>query len=141
MNAKERDALIAHQFIEENKTAPELSVEFGLSVARIYQVLNDQGVKRGPEPRQRTKTDGTRAFSQMHVNLGLKLYSFRQFEKSNTRDQAAEELNWSVKKVALIEKGEMQLTLNDLLQLAKYLDRPLSELILDCEDIGNGATE
>lgn len=139
MNVKDRDALIATRYLEENKSAPDLALEFGLTVARIYQILTDKGIKRNDATRPRTKTEGTRAFSQVHVNIGLKLYQFRNFENSDTRDLAAVKLNWSIKKLALVEKGETQLTVNDLSQIAKYLDLTLSDLLSGCDDIGDGA--
>lgn len=140
MDAKERDKAIASMYLEENKSASELSIEFNLGIARIYQILKDQGAtKRDDTVRPRVKAEGTRAISQAHVKIGLKLYSYRQFDTCKDRNTVNEELGWSLKKIALVEKGETQLTLTDLMQLAAYMDITPSELMRDLETTGFGA--
>ena len=143
MNTKERDAKIVRMYLEENKKVPEIAAAVGVGMPRIYQILADNGVKRDSAVARaaqaaRSKEEGLRAFSQVHVNLGLKLYSKRQFVDELTRDVVAQELNWSMKKLALVEKGETELSLTDLQQMAKFLKVSLNELFIDSEVIGTG---
>lgn len=139
MSKKERDALIVRRYLE-GREIREIADEVGLGPPRIYQILADNGVKRDPSVARaaRSKEEGRRAFSQIHVNVGLKIYSQRHFIEQATRDVVAEQLNWSMKKLALVEKGETELTLTDLIQISKYLRVTLNELLRDSEAIGTG---
>lgn len=141
MNAKERDALIAQKYLDENATAASLAIDFGLSVPRIYQILADQGVSKGGASAPRApRGEGGRTLSQVHVNIGLKLYRQRKLLDNVEREHASEQLNWSVKRIALVEKGETQLTLTDLIHLAQYLGLTVAQLIDDCMVTGSGVT-
>lgn len=139
MTPKERDACIAHKYLEENATAASLAEEFGLSVPRIYQILQDQGVSKGGSSAPRApKGEGGKVVSQVHVNIGLKLYHQRKLLQNVERDIVSEQLKWSVKRIALVEKGEYQLSLSEFLQLAEYLQISPAQLIEDCTATGSG---
>lgn len=135
MSNADRNVQIYKEFHEDRKTVEELAEAWGLSKPRIYQILTDIGkkavkVEEGPE-------EG-KVLTQAHVQVGLKFYSHRHFKVEDLED-AAKSLRWSSKKIRQVERGETQLTLSDLIQLAQYMNITLSELFRDSPHTGSSA--
>lgn len=125
MCKEERDAQIAALYLS-GVSAPDLARKFALSESSIRLIVKEKGVKAGP----RTKTErGTRrALSNVHERLGEQLVLCRSIEMKHTRKEAAERLGWTVHKVAAIEAGTYDVTLTDLVDLASYTKKTMTEL-------------
>lgn len=136
MDTLERDKQIARDYLNGSITS-DLALEYKLSIARIFQILRDQGAtgKDAPE-RAKSIPEGPKYFSPIHVKLGHRLFTFRAHTLFQERSTAAIDLGWSVKKLALVEKGETQLTLTEMIQVAQYMQVSLSALMKDLEHTG-----
>ena len=110
---------IVHDYTQ-GSTAVELSRTYGLSEARIRQLV--AGVKK-------TKRGGDkRPISDTHRRLGLAVYDFR-FDNHMTRKSVAHKLGWSVAKLFNMEQGFIDPTLMDLQDLAAYMKQNLGDLL------------
>ena len=136
MDTLERDKRIAQDYLKGSITT-DLALDYRLSIARIFQILREQGAtgKDSPE-RAKVIPEGPKYFSPIHVKLGHRLFTFRAHTLFQERSDAAIDLGWSVKKLALVEKGETQLTLTELIQVAQYMRVSLSSLMSDLELTG-----
>jgi len=136
MSNADRNRQIYKEFHEDKKSVNELSQEWELTVPRIYQILADVN-KRSAEVVE--KIPDSKALSQAHVQVGLKFYAYRHFTAEDELDETVTKLRWSSKKIGQVERGETQLTLSDLLQLAQYMQVSLAELFQDSRTTGSGA--
>lgn len=123
----ERNTQICDRYLKGGETAESLAMDNGLSVASVRVILRDGGALKGKAPRVfRTETE--RVLSPLHAKLGGMLSHYRAFTRGIDRRMAADELNWSMQRVASVEKGVYNLTLVDLQDLARFLDKPIEEL-------------
>jgi hypothetical protein len=136
MDTLERDKQIALDYLNGSITS-DLALDYRLSIARIFQILREQGAtgKDSPE-RAKLIPEGPKYFSPIHIKLGHRLFTYRAHTLFQERSSAAVDLGWSVKKLALVEKGETQLTLTEMIQVAQYMQVSLSSLMKDLEHTG-----
>jgi transposase len=126
MSKEERDQQIADLYLS-GITASALSRSFALSIASIRLIVKSKGVKAGS--RIKTEKGAKRALSRPHERLGEQLVLHRSIELKHTRTEAAERLGWTVHKVAAVEDGRYDITLNDLVDLTTYTSKKLQELV------------
>lgn len=131
MDIEERNATIARLYLEGHST-PTISRETGVSLPLIFVILKELKITGpgGPE-RAKLSEDRNKSISPLHVKLGGRLYSYRQFDLCRDRNQAAALLGWTVKKLALVEKGDTQLTLTELAAMADFMKVNLATLLKD----------
>lgn len=125
MDIKERDTLIATDYMG-GKSVPLLAKEHGLSVPSINRVLEQAGVDRSKRA-ERVREPGPIDF--LHERVGQRLYNHRRFVEGKERNDVAEKLNWSVKKVAQVETGKTPLSLYDIQAIAGYMKQTMSRLL------------
>ena len=121
MSHAERDQEIIEKY-REGMTALALSRAFGLSEARIRQIV--AGVKKTKRTRQ------SKALSETHRRLGRKVYDFR-FDNQLARGHVAARLGWSTIKLRYVEEGLIDPTLLDLQDLASLMKKNLGDLLND----------
>lgn len=123
---EERDAQIVAAY-EGGLSAPQVARKFRLSVSYTRAILAKCNAAKGPAmPRPQSE----KIIDPAHQRLGARLYGFR-FRKTNDTQQAADFLGWSVKKLRGVEKGHSVLTLQELQDVASYMEISLSELMKD----------
>lgn len=131
MSKEERDQQIADLYLA-GRSASELARAFALSIPTIRAILAARGAKR-PDAGQVEKEQRTRpprkSLTPTHEKLGERLSSHRALMLKQTRREASERLGWSVHKVAAVEDGKFDLTLNDLMDLTNYTKTPINELV------------
>lgn len=126
----ERDEAICQRYTTENTSAKKLGLEYGLSEVRVRQILSKHGVKVKDRVASPKEVGGpAQPLSPLHRKVGLKLLYFRTYTKKLDRPELAERLNWSVQKTSLVERGEFNLTLIDIQDIARALETT-PELVL-----------
>lgn len=123
---EERDAKIVAAY-EGGLSASRVAREFRLSISYTRAILAKCKAVKGPAmPRPQSE----RIIDQAHQKFGARLYGYR-FRKTNDAQQTADLLGWSVKKLRGVEKGVSILTLEELQDVAAYMELSLSELMKD----------
>lgn len=131
----DRDQIICQRYLDENTSAKKLAQEYGLSEVRIRQILSKHGVKVTDRVVPRREVGETAPpLSALHRKIGLRLMFFRTYTKKLDRPELAHMLDWSVQKTALVERGEFNLTLIDLQDIARALNTTPSA-VLDAPEI------
>lgn len=138
MDNDERNRNIAQDYLK-GLNARELKDKYGVSIPLVYKVLAEQGATGPNAPERNKDLEKSRVLSKAHVKLGLRLYEHRQFTVGETRISAALTFNWTSKKIALVEKGETELTLMELIKMANYMRLSLPELVTDLWPTGEPA--
>jgi hypothetical protein len=123
-----RDILIVEDY-QGGKTAAEISRIHGVSVRRVYQVLEEQNVNKNRNNGARRKIDTP--LTKCHEKIGKRVYDF-WFDQGLERVQAAGQLGWSVHKLRMVEKGQVNLNLFDLRDIATWMKISLGNLIDGC---------
>ena len=124
---EERNSRICDRYLKDGETAESLAIDSGLSVASVRVLLRDGGALKAGRPKV-FRTDAEKVLSSVHARLGGILSHHRAFTRGIDRRMAADELNWSMQRVASVEKGVYNLTLIDLIDLARFLDKPIEEI-------------
>lgn len=97
---------------------------YGLSEKRIKQILK---VRKIPRRAYKKLTD-KQAISQVHVRIGLCLYTYRM-DHGIELFEAANDLERSMIRIRKIEKGTSPIELLDLIDIASYTGTTVSELL------------
>lgn len=125
---EERNERICNRYLEEGETAQEIAIDVGLSVMAIRVILKNGNALRGKTPRVK-KLKEDKVLSPLHAKIGGMLSHHRFFTRGIDRRMAADELNWSMQRVATVEAGGYNLTLTDLQDLSRFLGRPIEEIV------------
>lgn len=125
---EERNQRICDRYLEEGETAQEIAIDVGLSVMAIRVILKNGNALRGKTPRVK-KPKEDKVLSPLHAKIGGMLSHHRFFTRGIDRKMAAEELNWSMQRVATVEAGSYNLTLTDLQDLSRFLGIPIEEIV------------
>lgn len=131
----ERDEQICQRYINENISAKKLAQDYGLSEVRLRQILSKYGVKakdRVAPHREIGEVDPP--LSALHRKIGLRLVFFRTYTRKLDRPELSQLLGWAVQKTALVERGEFNLTLIDLQDIARAL-QTTPAAVLDAPEI------
>lgn len=110
------------------KSVSKVAAFHGLSVPHVNRILDQQKVDRS---KRLKAAQDTKVIDHQHEKVGQRLYHYRQFEVFEDRSACAEALGWSAKKVAMIEQGHSVLNFSDLLSIAEYMKKTVSELLID----------
>lgn len=127
MDNTQRDTQIAAEYMR-GVTVPKLAIDFGLSIPTINRLLAAQDVDRS---KRLKSTNVDKAIDHTHEIVGQRLYNYRSFTVFEDRIKGAENLGWSAKRLAQIEKGHSVLTLIELNDIALYMQLTLSQLLED----------
>ncbi len=127
MDNTQRDQQIAAQYLDGD-TIPKIAQDHQLSVPSINRILETLKVDK---TKRKKKIVEDRLIDMTHERVGQRLYHHRSFIKFEDRSLAAKSLEWSPKKVAMVEQGHTLLTLHDLKIVAAYLNQTLSQLLED----------
>jgi transcriptional regulator with XRE-family HTH domain len=125
---EERNRRICERYLEEGETAQDIAIDVGLSVMAVRVILKKGNALRGKTPRVK-KPKEEKVLSPLHSKIGGMLSHHRFFTRGIDRKKAAEELNWSMQRVATVEAGSYNLTLTDLQDLSRFLGRPIEEIV------------
>jgi hypothetical protein len=128
---EERNTGICAQYLGGD-TAEGIALDFGLSVAAVRVIIREGKSLRGAAPRVR-KTIEERVVTSTHARIGARLSHHRAFTRGIDRRMAADELHWSMQRVASVEQGTHNLTLLDLQDLARFINVSIEELLNDKE--------
>ena len=123
-----RDDLIAEDYTT-GRTVPEISRIHGVSIRRVYQILEETGVKRTRINGVRMKN--TSALSRCHDTIGRRVYD-HWFDLQIERQEAARQLGWTVAKLRAVEEGRRNLDLFDLRDLAIWMKTTIGDLVDGC---------
>lgn len=110
------------------ETAEMIAIDIGLSVMSVRVIIKAGAALRGDTPRV-FRTESEKVLSPMHVRVGALLAHHRAFVRGLDRRSVSKELNWSVQRIASVEKGIYNLTLTDLQDLARFLEKPIEEIL------------
>lgn len=129
MTKDERDQQVCEGYLE-GQSAPALARSFQISEALVRKILAARGVKAS----DRTSTVSpdmsmSKTFSRTHEKLGERLAFCRSMELKQSRQDAATKIGWTTHKLAAVEKGVFNVTLNDLLDIASYTNKGIAELL------------
>lgn len=111
----DRDDLLVEDY-ESGRPVPEISRIHGVSVRRIYQILNQRGISRGRNTRYVEKP-----LSRCHESIGRRIYDHYFITLDLTRKDAAKQLGWTIAKLKAVEKGYRNLDLFDLQDIAAWM--------------------
>jgi len=125
---EDRNERICDRYLEEGETAQAIAIDVGLSVMAIRVILKNGNALRGKGPRTK-KPKEDKVLSPLHSKIGGMLSHHRFFTRGIDRRMAADELNWSMQRVATVEAGGYNLTLTDLQDLSRFLGKPLEEIV------------
>lgn len=125
MDNQQRDSDIALGYLA-GQSAAKLGREYRLSVVQVRRILSAKKISRGEDIVK--QDEGSKVINPLHRKLGHKLYTFR-FMKNLETLEAAEEMGWSAKRLKNVEQGYKLLTLIDLVEMAQFMDTPLTELL------------
>ncbi|NOD70158.1 hypothetical protein [Ruegeria sp. HKCCD7303] len=122
MKTTERDTYICQDY-SDGKEISELARSYGISDRRVAQILRANEVQLRPRT-----TEEKKPLSPLHVRLGMHLYNYR-FNRGLEPYDAATEMGWSMLKVRKVEKGVTELELLELIDIAKYTQTTLDEIL------------
>ena len=125
---EKRNKGICERYLKGGETAEALAIDSGLSVMSVRVILkNGDALKKGRPKVLRTEAE--RVISPLHARLGGMLSHHRAFTKGIDRRMAADELGWSMQRLATAEKGLYNLTLTDVQDIARFLGQPIEEVL------------
>ena len=125
MTNSDRDQEIRERYAEGGVTAASLSRAYALSIPRIRQIV--AGMKK---PKGGKFGQTQQPISKLHQRLGRKVYDYR-FDSQLTKKFVADKLGWSVSKLTLVERGQVDLTLLDIQDLTTLMKQTPGEFIDD----------
>lgn len=125
MTNTERDQEIRERYAEGGVTAASLSRTYALSIPRIRQIV--AGMKK---PKGGKLGQPQQPVSKLHQRLGRKVYDYR-FDNQLTKKYVADKLGWSISKLTLVERGQVDLTLLDIQDLTTLMKQTPGEFIDD----------
>ncbi|WCD44201.1 hypothetical protein Lumi_062 [Xylophilus phage Lumi] len=111
----------------KSMSAEAVSRATGLSASAIRKICAEHGIKKKPGGSQ-ALDPMEKVISPQHQKIGSRFYNYSRFEKVRSSTQLAEEIGWSVQKIASIGKGHYDLSLVDIMKIADYMNITVSKL-------------
>ena len=104
------------------KSVKDISRDFGLDSTYVYRILKEQGVNLGVGEKR------NEILSPTHQLLGKLIRKNRVFHFDELRKTFTDQINMSSQRLRLIEYGQYDLTLTDLLKILPALGIKFSEI-------------
>ena len=126
MNTTIRNQQMKEEFLLDRRSTTELARMYGMTERRVRQILEEQDVRINQK--SRIKSDTSQPISKLHIRIGQRLYDYR-FTEGFELEEVSLSLNMTKVRIRKIEKGEQELELMDLQNIARYLGMTVSQLI------------
>ncbi|AJD82960.1 hypothetical protein PJWF_00066 [Achromobacter phage JWF] len=128
MTKDERDQQVVQSYLD-GQSGPAVARSFQISEALVRKILAAKGVKATHRSSTASSDNMNKTLSRTHEKLGERLAFSRSMEIRQTRQEAALKIGWTTHKLAAIEKGVFNVTLNDLLDISTYTNKGIAELV------------
>lgn len=124
-----RNQSICTRYVD-GETADSIALDCGLGVMAVRMILKAGNALRGTTKRVKRSAED-KVITTSHLRIGTTLSHYRAFTRGIDRRMAAQELQWSVQRVASVEQGTYNLSLLDLQDLARFMNTTIGELVND----------